>query len=439
MATIVSSSIGSVDPGTEAFHYSTIALWEDATDVDLRAGTGTDEQHDGKLINETFSSAGTVATIAGATPDATHYRRLTCMPGASFRDNANVQTNALRANASNGAFVTSSANAETLSGGETFFRMEGLQLENTHATGTSARAYRDTAGSPTIDFCIFSVVSTGTTGAISTSTGTYRNSLIEIRGSGATSALLCGNFATIACTNLTIVAPADLAAAPAQAITTAANGTVTFKNCGFFGFAALKSGTVNPTYTTCHDDLASPPTGVTQVTYANQFENVNAATRDFRLKTGADMIDSGTTDATNAPIDIAGTARPEGAAYDTGCWELVAAAGTTLSLDSGAVLYAGQTLKANLAIAIDSGAASYTGQALTLNAETVLELATAAIAYVGQALTINAETILALAAGAVSYAGKSLGGIGALLDRIVRPIVRNIVRNIVRGLTEPGR
>jgi hypothetical protein len=100
---------------------------------------------------------------------------------------------------------------------------------------------------------------------------------------------------------------------------------VTAQNCGLFAgdsTKAVKSGTATFNFTTCYSDI-SGTAGVTQTTYSSEFQNVNDATRDFRLKTGAAQIDTGTTDATNAQFDIAGTERPEGAAYDVGCWELV--------------------------------------------------------------------------------------------------------------------
>jgi hypothetical protein len=62
---------------------------------------------------------------------------------------------------------------------------------------------------------------------------------------------------------------------------------------------------------------------VTQTTYADEFQSVNDATRDFRLKTGAAQVDSGTSDPVNASTDIVGTGRPNKAGYDVGAWELV--------------------------------------------------------------------------------------------------------------------
>jgi hypothetical protein len=101
------------------------------------------------------------------------------------------------------------------------------------------------------------------------------------------------------------------------------------QNCGLFAgdsTKAIKAGSATFNFTTCYSDI-SGTAGVTQTTYGNEFQNVNDATRDFRLKTGAAQINTGTTDATNAAIDIAKTNRPSGAAYDVGAWELVQAGG----------------------------------------------------------------------------------------------------------------
>ena len=117
--------------------------------------------------------------------------------------------------------------------------------------------------------------------------------------------------------NCTIVKPSDFTASTAAMVT--AYGAETAVNCAFFGFTNVGSGT----YTTCYCDDASPPTGCTTVTYANQFENTTMSTRDFRLKTGADCIDNGTTNAEGSP-SINGVAR---STYDVGAWEFVAAGG----------------------------------------------------------------------------------------------------------------
>jgi hypothetical protein len=130
-----------------------------------------------------------------------------------------------------------------------------------------------------------------------------------------------------------MLAPDDLATAPTSIFLSGASGTVTVQNCGLFAgdsTKAIKAGSATFNFTTCYSDI-SGTSGVTQTTYANEFQNVNDATRDFRLKTGAAQIDTGTTDTTNAAIDIAKTNRPSGAAYDVGAWEFVQAAAPATS------------------------------------------------------------------------------------------------------------
>lgn len=72
-------------------------------------------------------------------------------------------------------------------------------------------------------------------------------------------------------------------------------------------------------------DQASPPTGFSQVTYTSQFQGTTASALDFRVKSGANLINTGTSDSTNGATDIAGTSRPAGSGWDIGSWEFVSA------------------------------------------------------------------------------------------------------------------
>jgi hypothetical protein len=299
--------------------YATIALWEDATDIALT------EIEEGQLQNETHTLSAQVSFAGTTNNSASLYRKLSCVSGASFRDNASVQSNALRYNASNGAAITSALNGTyPLSVDESFFRIEGIQAQNTHATGGVVLAV--SAASAQVDFCIFegSVSSTNLLQFSNSVSGhLFRNSLVVQRYSAA-ARILSFSFSGGLAVNVTFVVPSDLTAVPnAFANSGPVGGGWTFKNCAFFNVDALAA----VTYTTCYsNELASPPgpEGVTAVSYATQFQNTADSTRDFRLKSGADMIDSGTTDTTNAANDIAGTARPAGGvAYDVGAWEFV--------------------------------------------------------------------------------------------------------------------
>jgi hypothetical protein len=85
-------------------------------------------------------------------------------------------------------------------------------------------------------------------------------------------------------------------------------------------------------------DVASPPSGVTGgKTYINQFQSTTAASGDFREKSGADLRGAGTVDVTNGATDIVGTARPQSAKWDIGCWELLAA-GTVVLAEAASLI-----------------------------------------------------------------------------------------------------
>ena len=122
-----------------------------------------------------------------------------------------------------------------------------------------------------------------------------------------------------------MVVPDDIATAPTSILRSSSGGTITLQNCGLFAGDSTKAmvqGTSTFNFTTSYSDI-SGTSGVTQTTYGNEFQDVNDATRDFRLKAGAAQLDTGTTDITHASTDIVGTARPQGAAYDVGAWERV--------------------------------------------------------------------------------------------------------------------
>jgi hypothetical protein len=287
----------------------------------------------GQCQNQEFSGAGTQLTISGSTASSTAYTECTTVAGASFRDHANVQTNALRYNVANGSGVLNTgASSATIVAGEAFCRVSNLQVANTFTNGIAFTS--DDVGTVFDNLLIEgtqTAVSTFNSVASFLATGasnTVRNSVIIQRASAAdhivATATGSPNFY-----NCTFVAADDLATAPTSIFLSGASGTVTVQNCGLFAgdsTKAIKAGGATFNFTTCYSDI-SGTSGVTQTTYSSEFENVNDATRDFRLKTGAAQINTGTTDATNAAIDIAKTNRPSGVAYDVGAWEFVQAGG----------------------------------------------------------------------------------------------------------------
>lgn len=272
----------------------------------------------GECKNQEFTA---VALVLGNTGSSTCYYELTTQAGASFRDNANKLTNALKYNASNGCGFLNTGSSLVLQATSIGARVSNLQIANT-GTGQSLIAGASS-------FCDNLILEgKNTTFAIRlNSSATLRNSLVVQRATGSSAIIAILDGGSPFCYNCTFAAPDDLATAPTAVFSTGTTGTTTAQNCGLFAgdsTKAVKSGTSTINFTTSYSDI-SGTAGVTQCTYANEFENVNDATIDYRLKTGAAEINTGTTDPTNAAFDIVGTARPQGSAYDVSCWELVQA------------------------------------------------------------------------------------------------------------------
>lgn len=281
----------------------------------------------GQCQNQEFVVAGPIVTLLGSTTSATAYKDLTTVAGASFQDNANARTNALRYNASNGAAFRSTTDGDAaVVSTENNSHISKLQITTTGVSSQAVAGF--TAGlTHTYKDLICEGTYTGTSGVggvVRINAGTYSNLIIIQRASGATMIVATG-VDSPGIYNCTFVASDDLAVAPTEIFNSGLSGNPVVQNCGLFAgdsTKAIKAGSATYTFTTCYSDI-SGTTGVTQTTYGNEFQNVLDATRDFRLKAGAAQIDTGTTDSTHSPADISGLARPQGAAYDVGVWELL--------------------------------------------------------------------------------------------------------------------
>jgi hypothetical protein len=327
MPTTVTSTIGS------GGDYATPALWIAACPANL---VTADQIWRGELKNQTHggTGAGLVLSITGITTDATRYIELTTEAGASFADNVNVQTNALRANASNGAFITTDVTFNyTINCNVAFTRFSKLQIEAQSASGEPI-IMSGSAHDCWIDRCI---IETNNAFYCLDNGGGDRmkltNSLLICRTASNTVGL-AKFFQDCTIVNNTFVIPSDLAAAT-YGIDFSFPNNVTIRNNAFFGVTNVWDTAPTGTLVcqTNYTDANSPPSGWTDIAYdtstGSGFQNTANSTRDFRIKTGSALLDVGTTDSTNAATDIAGTARPQGSAYDAGAWELVSGGGAT--------------------------------------------------------------------------------------------------------------
>lgn len=300
--------------------FTTPALWE----ADI-PGTLT-EQRIGELKNEEFTNGGYVCDIDGHTTTSSFDIILRCATGASFNENANKLTNALRYNASNGAGLrcTGGSGVAALRVNATrHVTIQGVQCATTGGTYAqeAIKVVNSNAGT-VVKQCIAEVSSGGTGArAMRLEVAEAQNCLIVSRLTNASHGLAVVGASVV--NSCTIVRPDDLDASTSFGVATSYASDTVMTNCAVYGFNAFKSGAISASSNYNSTDNAAASGGANdQVgqTYADQFENVNDATRDFRAKAGADLLNSGNTDLT---VDIIGTSRPQGAADDIGAWELV--------------------------------------------------------------------------------------------------------------------
>lgn len=294
--------------------YGSLQAWEDdapATLVSIWSGEVQEP-------DDNFSSSSALLTVSGSTSTASLYKELTSASGASFRDNAGAATNALKYNESNGMSATSSVSFNAvLNLAENYCRMSNIQVK---ATSTA-----NAVNCNNIGIRLNNIIAQTDAGLVAVRLANndvdLANSLLVQRKSAANAIVFAFGSANLY--NVTCVVPSDITGATNGMDQSFFSGDIS--SCIFMG-CTNTADAAGGTYTTCFTSDTTPPTGCTNVTYADQFENTADATMDFRLKSGADAIDGGTYDATNAPNDIIGTARGSGTA-DAGCWEFVSAGG----------------------------------------------------------------------------------------------------------------
>lgn len=314
MTTTVTKTIGS------GGDYSTLQSWEDAAPSNL---VTSDQVWRGEVISNLTNTL----TVSGATTDATRYKELTAASGSSFIDNANVRTNALRANSSNGVLISGTPSyANLVTSTEKYFRVSRLQFQTTNSDSYKALAVVGTG--TLVDQCI---VETSTNNNANRQTlrvgdGTIvRNCLIVNRASSGSNGIVDVELGSMTMKNCTIVAVNGT-------LTNAIKnnyGTVTLTNCALFGVtnANASNGTTNKT--NCYTSASANNSGWTTTTFdtstGSGFENITSGTHDLRIKSTSVLKDAGYNDS-DVSVDISDVAR---ATHDVGAWEYSAA--TSLS------------------------------------------------------------------------------------------------------------
>lgn len=373
MATTVNKVIGT------SGDYTTLQAWEDACPANL---VSSDQIWRGLCKNQEFVSSSIVLNISGITTDVNRYLEITTDTGASFMDNANVRTNALRYNASNGAAIRfTGAYSGAVTNTVNYTRISKLQI---CGTGNHSSAITTASAITNIENCIYEAPRF--LGAIvSTGSGTFTNCLgVNTYSGNATHAHDISYLTTRNCTFVSINNATNGVRAQ--------YGTFQLHNSYVGNCTTARTGNSTPTYTTNASSVASPPSGWTgNIPFSTAtFENITSGTHDFRLKAGSGLIGIGTDFTTDVPNDITGTARTS--TWDIGAWEDVSGGGgPTYTLTASA------------------GSFSLTGNAANLTAIRKITAATASVSLTGNGAGLSANRKLLAATGSYTLTGNSTG------------------------------
>lgn len=341
MATLITKSIGAT-----ARDYATIALWEADIPADL---TSTDEIWRGECYNDAeFTQSGEIV-IDGHITDATRYIELTTATGESFRDHADVLTNALTYNISNGVGIRKTGSYSTVIGlDDNFIRVSNLQFST--GTGTlNAGSLRTGSGANNILIrdCIFQ--SSGNANVVrfagSGSTGKIINCTVVVTPGGSITTIgIEASFDAPLIINCTVIClfPGSTGIG-INKNGSSADSTIV-KNTVILGFGtAMDTGAWGAgTDYNATDDTTLPvgSNNLTSLTAANQIENISdLASLDMRVKTGSDIEGEGLRDASNTnDLDIIGQDRSIGVSPNgptIGAWEFQVVAGGWTGIING--------------------------------------------------------------------------------------------------------
>ena len=379
--------------GTGGTHdFTSLSAWAAALPADLVADGNAQVAQlyfnapgDGEFL---ANSGSTLLNLTGHTTDPAHNITVTTGPGQSFRDNANAQTNPLAYDATKGVGLrVNTGYTSLITLGDRDVVLSNLQI---NMDGGNADCIAD--GPARIDLQINNCLLVhrsfyNPTAAVKTfssgqSTLVMRNCCVVLSPqAGNTLAIFSFNYANLY--NCTVVVPQGSAGTNTYPVFLQYGvKSLIVDNCAFFGFAnsanqAPSNSTTNAT------DLPSPPPGFTgSLTYTGQFVATTLGGYDFRPKPTGFLPDHATADTTNAAFDIVGTSRPQGAGWDIGCWELLAAGVESPAVGAAAGAGAATAIGKSDARSVGAGA----GLGASLGASAAGGTGTGAAAGIGAAV-----------------------------------------------------
>ncbi len=304
--------------GSSGADYATPALW-----FAFVGGVGTlADDYIGEMHNEEILVTADQA-LTGVTP-AGHFVRLTAGAGNSFIDNANVLTNALRYNASNGAAIRSNTGGTAMISvaSDQGFQLSRLQLCSESIYQTTFKGYG------VVSQCIHALHNaTGNGNSIVwVIGGSIANCLIYTRGINSVGLIIQTNSPA---SDLTIyddgIAVAGVGAEPSYS-----SGSI-FKNVVSVGFTSAFAGTCSASSSNNATDAGAfsgtnfGGSGQVSVVGATEFVSVTSGSEDFRINSGTAVKLPAHGTASGTPgTDIVGQTR-SGSTPTIGAWELVSA------------------------------------------------------------------------------------------------------------------
>ena len=242
-------------------------------------------------------------------------------PGFGFADHPNAATNALRYNPSNGIAIRNTHGYQhTISINTDNVELRGLQVRNDFDRDAVNHLQRTSLRNLKIINCILENSSTANNArTLETSHAIVENTVLVHRSNSiGVIGHLTGPSSTFS--NCVIV---NTAGTTQQAFARGfGSNQYTLRNCAIFGYGSIApSGIATGSHNAT--DLASVGFGtnnLTNLSAADQFENVNFNSQDWRTRSGAALLGAGSTLGTTT--DIIGRTRPTPPAI--GAWDVSA-------------------------------------------------------------------------------------------------------------------